>query len=98
LDDETVSQRFSPVGDSRDFQPVSIRPKHGRNNCHPLAGFGERQQCVRRAALEQNVRLDVGKTASGIEQAPNRVTGVEQQQWMGCEGHDINHAVAGKLE
>ena len=40
---------------------------------------------MRRAALEQNIGLDVGDTAGRIEQPANRVAGVEQQQRMGCE-------------
>src|SRR5262249_5326733 len=32
------------------------------------------------------------------EQPPNRVTRVQQQQWMVCKRNDIDHAVAPKLE
>ena len=81
-----------------DSQPVPIGPQYGRNDGHPLPGFSEREQCVRRAALEQNIGLDVGNTTGRIEQPPNRVTGVQQQQWMGCKRNDIDHAVAAKLE
>jgi hypothetical protein len=70
------------VGNPSDFQPVAIGPQHGRNNGHPLPGFGEGEQRVRRAALEQNIGLDIGKTAGRIEQPANRVTGVQQQQGL----------------
>ncbi len=68
LYDITVSQWFSPMSDSSDLQPVTIGPEYGRDNGNPLPGFSEREQCVRRAALQQNIGLEVGNTAGRIEQ------------------------------
>jgi hypothetical protein len=53
---------------------------------------------VRGAAFEQDVRLDIGKTAGRIEQPANRVTGVQQQQGMWGKGHDINRSTAAELQ
>ena len=64
----------------------------------PLPGLGQREQGVGRAALEQNVGLDVCETASCVEQPPNRVTGLEQQQRISCEAADIDHSGVAKLE
>jgi hypothetical protein len=59
------------MSDSSDVQPVTVGPEHGRDDGDPLPGFSEREQCVRRAALEQNIGLDVGNTAGCIEQPAN---------------------------
>ena len=59
------------MSDSGDFQPVTVDSEHGRDDGDPLPGFSERKQCVRRAALEQNIGLDVGNTAGRIEQPAN---------------------------
>ena len=86
------------MSDSRDFQLVTVGPEHGRDDGDPLPSFSKREQRVRRAALEQNIWLDVGNTAGRIEQPANRVAGVQQQQGMGCERNDIDHAAAAQLE
>jgi hypothetical protein len=84
--------------DASDSQPVPIGPQYGRNNGYPLPGFGKREQCVRRAALKQNIRLDIGNTTGRIEQPANGVTGIQKQQRMGSKGNDINRAASTKLE
>jgi hypothetical protein len=71
------------MSDSSGLQPITVGPEHGRDDGDPLPRFSEREQCVRRAALEQNIRLDVCNTAGRIEQPANRVAGVRQQQGMG---------------
>jgi hypothetical protein len=38
---------------SSDLQPVTVDPQYGRDDGDPLPGFRQREQCVRRAALEQ---------------------------------------------
>ena len=50
-----------------DFQLVAVGPEYGRDDGDPLPGLGEREQRVRRAALEQNIGLEVGNTAGRIE-------------------------------
>lgn len=67
LDDIMVSQRFSPMSDSSDLQPVTVGPEYGRDDGDPLPGFSEREQCVRRAALEQNIGFDIRETASCVK-------------------------------
>ena len=62
-----------------DSQPVPIGSQHGRNDGHPLPGFSEREQGVRRAALKQNIGLDVGNTTRCIEQPANGIAGTQQQ-------------------
>ena len=74
--------------DASDSQPVPIGPQYGRNDGHPLPGFREREQCVRRAALEQNIGLDIGNVTGRIEQPANGVPGVQQQQRMGRKGNE----------
>ena len=51
------------MSDSSDLQPVTVGPEHGWDDGDPLPGFSERDQCVRGAALENNIWLDVGKAA-----------------------------------
>jgi hypothetical protein len=41
-------------------------------------------------------RVEIRHTAGCIEQPANRVTGVEQQQRVGCQRNDIDHAAAAK--
>ena len=84
--------------DASDFQPVTVGPEHGRDNSDPLADFSEREQRVGRAALEQNIGLEVGNTAGRIEQPAHRVAGIQQQQGMRRERNDIDHATAAQLE
>jgi hypothetical protein len=48
-----------------------------------MPGFGKGEQGVRRSALEQHVWRDTGETTSRIEQSADRITRIEQQQWMG---------------
>src|SRR5205823_10727946 len=77
LYDKTVSQRLSPMRYASDSQPVPIGSQHGRNDGHPLPGFSEREQGVRRAALKQNIGLNVGNTTRRIEQPTNRVARIQ---------------------
>jgi hypothetical protein len=56
------------VRDAGDGHPVAIGAQHGRNDRDALPGFGEREQSVRRTALDQNIGLDIGHTAGCIEQ------------------------------
>jgi hypothetical protein len=83
---------------AHDSQRVAIRLQERWNDRDPLTGLGQREQGVRRAALEQNVGLDVCETASCVEQPPNRVTGLEQKQRITCEVADIDHSGVAKLE
>jgi hypothetical protein len=59
------------MGYTDDSQYVAIRSQDRRNDRHALAGLREREQGMRRAALEHNVWLDVRETASCIEQPAN---------------------------
>jgi hypothetical protein len=78
LDNKTVSQRLSPMRNASVSQPVPIGPQYGWNDGHPLSGFGEREQGGRRAALKQNIGLDVGNTTGRIERPTNRVARIRQ--------------------
>ena len=66
------------------------------------AGFSRADEKVRVGAPETTAFsfsvVDVGNATGRIEKPPNRVTGVQQQQLMGCKLNDIDHAVAAKLE
>ena len=56
---------LSPMGDTRDLEPVALGPQHGGNDGDALPSLGERQQGVRRTALEHDIGFDAGDTAGG---------------------------------
>ncbi|SRR6266508_3466685 len=72
-----LSNRLAPVGYADDSQCMAIGSQDRRNDRHPLAELGKREQGMRRAALEDNVWLDVCETAGCVEQSPNRITRVQ---------------------
>ena len=67
----SLSNRLASVRYADDSQFVAIRSQERRNDRDPLPSLREREQCVRRAALEQNIGLDVCETASCVKQPPN---------------------------
>ena len=67
----SLSNRLASVRYADDSQFVAIRSQERRNDRDPLPSLREREQSVRRAALEQNIGLDVCETASCVKQPPN---------------------------
>ena len=67
----SLSNRLAAVCYADDSQCVAIRSQERRNDRYPLPGLREREQGVRRAALEQNIGLDIRETASCVKQPPN---------------------------
>ena len=53
--------------DASDSKLVAVGAEYGWDDGDPLPSLGEREQRVRRAALEQNIGLEVGNTARRIE-------------------------------
>jgi hypothetical protein len=47
---------------------------------------------LRRAALQHDLRCDIRNATGGIEQSPDRVPRLQQQQRAGREVIDIDHA------
>jgi hypothetical protein len=58
----------------------------------------DRERGLGRPTLDQHLGLDRGQMTSCIEHLTNRVTAVQQQQWMTHEAADIDHACAAKLQ
>ncbi len=74
LNHKSLLKRLAPVCDADDSQRVAICSQKRGNDRDPLPGLSEREQGMRRAALEQNIGLNVCETADCVEQPPNGVT------------------------
>src|SRR6267142_4794941 len=83
-------QRIALVGDAAGAQFVPMNSHDRRKYCHPMSSLGERQQGVRRLALDQNDRLESGETTSRIEVLAGEEAGVQQQQRMCRKAPDFD--------
>src|SRR6476660_3550822 len=63
-----------------------------------MPGLGEREERVRRTALEKNNRPDVGEPARRVECLAKHEAGVEQQQRKVREVADIDRTAMPKIE
>lgn len=73
LDCKPFSNRLAMMRYTDNSQLVAIRWQERCNDGNALAGFRQREQRVGCATLEQNIRLNVRKTAGGIEQPADGV-------------------------
>src|SRR5215207_1627661 len=69
-----------------------------RDDCHAVPRFGECEERVRRAALEQNIGPEAGETACRIESLAKHETGVQQEQRIRRETADVDRAAVSKFE
>jgi len=81
-----------------DLQLVAVRSLERWDDCHTLPNFRQSKQSVRRATLEQNIRLDVREVTSSVEQPPDRITSVQQQQWIRGKAGDIDDTCMAEIE
>src|SRR5262245_63770331 len=75
-----------------------MKPQIRWDDCHAVPGFGESEERVRRAALEQNIRPQSGETAGRIERLAKHVTGARHEQRMRREAADVHRAAVSKFE
>lgn len=78
LNGDSFSNRFAAMGYTGDPHVISVRSLKGRDDRHAMADLGQSEQCVRCATFQHDVGPDVRKAASGVEQPPDRIAGVEQ--------------------
>ena len=95
---ERFAQRLAFVRDAGAPQCVTNRLHHGWNDCHAEPRFGEREEVVRHAALEQDIRPQPRETTGRIKCFTHHEGGFEQQQGMRYDAADIHGAAAPKLE
>src|SRR5437764_14969397 len=69
-----------------------------RDDCHTVPGFGESEERVRRAALEQNIWPQAGEAAGRVERRAKHVIGVQYEQRIGREAADVDRAAVSKFE
>src|ERR1700756_1843995 len=55
-----------------------------------MSGFGQREQGVRRAALDENIRTDMGEAASRIEYSAKHEVRREEKQGMRRQTADLD--------
>src|SRR5205085_11550929 len=68
------------MGYAEDPPSVPVRSLKRGDDRHTLADLGQRKQRVRCAALQQDIGPDVCEAASCVEQPPNGIARVQQQQ------------------
>jgi len=86
------------MGYASNSHRVSVRSLKRRDDRHTLPNLGQSQQRVRCATLQQNIGPDVCKAARRIEQPPDRIAGVQQQQRIGGKTADIYDARLTEIE
>src|SRR5262249_20082414 len=68
------------------------------NDCHTLSNLRQSKQDVGRPTLEQNAGLHVCEAASGVEQSPDGIAWVQQQQGVQGKTADIDGACMAEIE
>src|SRR5713101_2038323 len=63
-----------------------------RNDRHAVSGFGQREQGMWRVAFDENVRLEFGEAAGGIEGFANYEARIQEQQPIRRELADFDCA------
>jgi hypothetical protein len=81
-----------------DSQIVAVRSLKRWDDRHTLPSFRESKQGVRCAAFEQNIGPDVSEAASCVEQPPDGIAGVQQQQRMSGKAADFHETRLAELE
>lgn len=89
LNCKSLSHRFAAMGHAEDPQSVSVRSLKRGDDRHTMADLGQSKQRVRCATLQQDIGPDVGETASRVEQPPDRIARVQQQQRKSGKAADI---------
>jgi hypothetical protein len=89
LNCNSLSNRFAAMGYAGDPQIVSVRSLKRGDDRHTTANFGQSKQRVRCATLQQDIGPDVCKATSCVEQPPDGVARVQQQQRIGGKAPDI---------
>ena len=79
-------------------QSVAMKSHVRRDDRNAVSGFREREQRVRGAALEQNIRPDVGKPACRIERLAKDETGGQYEQRVRGKVADFDGATTSKIE
>ena len=83
-------QWSAPVRYASDAKPIAMGWQDGWHNRHPVSGLSERQQGVRSAALDENLRLEPGEAASGIERFADPEAGFQEQKRIGGKAADFD--------
>jgi hypothetical protein len=89
LNCNSLSNRFAAMGHADDLQSVSVRSLKRGNDRYTTANFGQSKQRVRCATLQQDIGPDVCEAASCVEQPPDGITRVQQQQRISGKVADI---------
>jgi len=89
LNCNSLSNRFAAIGYAGDPHGVSVRSLQRRDDRHAMSDLGQRKQRVRCATFQQNIGPDVGEAASGVEEDPDRIARVQQQQRIRDKVADI---------
>ena len=76
--------------DPGDAQPVAMSWQDEGHDRYAVSGLGQRQQGMRGAALDKNIRPDPGKPARGIERVADHETGFQQQERIRRKAADID--------
>ena len=80
------------------LQVVAVCSLEGWDDCHTLPNLRQSKQGVRCATLKQNIWLDVCEAASCVEQPPDGIPSVQQQQRIRGKAADIYEARLAELE
>ena len=91
-DRQRLAQRFAPVRHPDNSQRIAMSSQRRRNDRYAVPGFGQRQQRMRCAALEQNVRLEPCETAGGVEGPAKPEPGIQQKQRIRREARHLDCA------
>jgi len=81
-----------------DSQFVSVSSLKGWNESHTLPNLRQSKQNVGRSTLEQNIGLYVCEAAGCVEQPPNGIAGIQQQEWIRGKTADIYRTLMAKLD
>jgi hypothetical protein len=98
LNCNSLSNRFAAMGHADDLQSVSVRSLKRGDDRHTAANFGQGKQGVRCATLQQDIGPDVCEAASCVEQPPDGIAGVQQQQRIRGKVVDIYNTGLAEIE
>jgi len=98
LNCNSLSDRFAAMGYADNPQSVSIRSLKGGDDRHTTANLGQSKQRVRCATLQQDVGSDVCEAASCVEQPPDGIARVQQQQRIRGKAANIDDTRVTEIE
>lgn len=86
------------MGEAANSYSVPVSRQNGGHDRNTVTGFGQCQQCMRRAALHENGGLEAGKPAGGIECLARSEAAIEKEERLRLEVSNVHVLGLSKLK